>query len=210
MSLYIRKSSGRKSIYQICHYILGNHLVAKVYTKYVTKADIFDGGHRVPFVVRWPGKVKAGSEYSHLVSTVDFFATAADVVGAGERITPTEAEDSFSFLPALTGDQQAIRLSLIHHSIGGQFAIRRGKWKLCLCPGSGGWSAPRPNVALKDTSLPPVQLYDLESVGRNEQLVMLPELRSLTKRGTTNKVLDRLHASCAVPATAYAILFRPT
>jgi arylsulfatase A-like enzyme len=127
------------------------------------KADIFEGGHRVPFVVRWPGKVKAGSEYANLVSTVDFFATAADVVGAGARITPTEAEDSFSFLSALTGGGQATRPSLIHHSIGGQFAIRRGKWKLCLCPGSGGWSAPRPNVALKDLSLPPVQLYDLES-----------------------------------------------
>ena len=127
------------------------------------KADIFEGGHRVPFIVRWPGKVKAGSDYAGLVSTVDFFATAADIVDARAEIAPTEAEDSFSFLPALTGNEKAGRSTLIHHSIGGQFAIRRGKWKLCLCPGSGGWSAPRPNVAAKNKKLPPVQLYDLEA-----------------------------------------------
>jgi len=126
------------------------------------KADIFEGGHRVPFVVRWPGKVKAGGQSGQLVSTVDFFATAADIVGAGDKIADTEAEDSFSFLAALQGEEKAIRPSLIHHSIAGQFAIRRGKWKLSLCPGSGGWSAPRPRVALKDEKLPPVQLYDLE------------------------------------------------
>ena len=52
---------------------------------------------------------------------------------------------------------------MIHHSIGGQFAIRRGKWKLNLCPGSGGWSSPKPNVAVKNKNLPPVQLYDLDT-----------------------------------------------
>jgi arylsulfatase A len=127
------------------------------------KADIFEGGHRVPFVVRWPGKVKAGSECNRLVSSVDFFATVADVIGARGDIAAAAAEDSFSFVSELTGGEKAIRPSLIHHSIGGQFAIRRGEWKLCLCPGSGGWSAPRPNVALKDTRLPSVQLYDLVS-----------------------------------------------
>ena len=127
------------------------------------KADIFEGGHRVPFVVRWPGKVKANSEYNGLVSTVDFLATAADIIGARGDIKDNEAEDSFSFLSALKGSEQQTRQSLIHHSIAGQFAIRRGKWKLCLCPGSGGWSAPRPAQALKNKKLPPVQLFDLEA-----------------------------------------------
>lgn len=127
------------------------------------KADIFEGGHRVPFVVRWPGKVKAGSETDQLVSTVDFFATAADIVGAGDKISDNTAEDSFSFHHTLTGGDDAVRPFLIHHSIGGQFAIRRGKWKLCLCPGSGGWSAPRPAQALKSDKYPPVQLYDLDA-----------------------------------------------
>ena len=127
------------------------------------KADIFEGGHRVPFIVRWPGKVKANSQYKGLVSTVDFLATAADIIGAGGDIKPSEAEDSFSLLSALKGSEQQTRPSLIHHSIAGQFAIRRGKWKLCLCPGSGGWSAPRPAQALKNKKLPPVQLFDLEA-----------------------------------------------
>ena len=128
------------------------------------KADIFEGGHRVPFVVRWPAKVKAGTKNNSLVSTVDFFATAAQITGRLREIKPHFAEDSFSFLAGLEGNTLASeRPSLVHHSIAGSFAIRKGKWKLNLCPGSGGWSAPRPNVALKNKSLPSVQLYDLEA-----------------------------------------------
>ena len=125
------------------------------------KADIFEGGHRVPFLVRWPGHVESKSTCPQTVCTVDFFATAAEVIGAGDQIDAATAEDSFSFVPLLKGGSEATRPFLIHHSIAGQFAIRRGDWKLCLCPGSGGWSDPRPNVALKDKSLPPVQLFDL-------------------------------------------------
>ncbi|MCA9248717.1 MAG: arylsulfatase [Planctomycetales bacterium] len=127
------------------------------------KADIFEGGHRVPFLARWPGHVKPGSEYGQLVCSVDLFATAAEILGEAEAVGPAAAEDSFSFLSALEGDRAKTRESLIHHSIAGQFAISRGKWKLCLCPGSGGWSEPRPAQAVKDKSLPPVQLFDLDS-----------------------------------------------
>lgn len=125
------------------------------------KADIFEGGHRVPFIVRWPEQVKANTNTDVLVSTVDFFSTAADIVGSRKDIKDTEAEDSFSFLSVLKGQQKSIRPSLVHHSIAGQFALRQGKWKLNFCPGSGGWSAPRPNVALKDDKLHGIQLYDL-------------------------------------------------
>lgn len=127
------------------------------------KADLFEGGHRVPFVARWPAKVKAGSEHAGLVSTMDFFATAAAITESSDAVKPTFAEDSRSFLPALLGRSATSRETLVNHSIAGSFAIRKGKWKLCLCPGSGGWSAPRPNVALKNKKLPPVQLYDLEA-----------------------------------------------
>lgn len=125
------------------------------------KADIFEGGHRVPFLVRWPAQVKAKTISDTLVSTVDFFKTVAEITKSTEHITPNIAEDSFSFLPSLKGKKQAIRPFLIHHSIAGQFAIREGKWKLNLCPGSGGWSAPRPAVAMKDPKLPGIQLFDL-------------------------------------------------
>lgn len=127
------------------------------------KADIYEGGHRVPFIVRWPEKVKAGSSYDQTICTADIFATLADINGKLPTVPAEAAEDSFSFLPALTGQTQATRPFTIHHSINGSFAIRKGKWKLALCPGSGGWSDPRPNKALKDLSLPNVQLFDLEA-----------------------------------------------
>jgi arylsulfatase A-like enzyme len=122
------------------------------------KADLYEGGHRVPFLVRWPAKIKAGSVSDQLVGQIDFLATCAEVVGA---TLPVDAgEDSVSMLPALLGSATSpIRTSLITQSVNGSFAIRDGQWKLCLCPGSGGWSPPRPQ---DDTSgLPDVQLYDL-------------------------------------------------
>ena len=127
------------------------------------KADIFEGGHRTPFLVRWPDKVEAGSTSDQTICTTDLFATIAAVLGKSDSIPANAAEDSFSFLPALLGQAQAKqRPFTIHHSINGSFAIRRGKWKLALCPGSGGWSAPKPAAAKKNTKLATIQLYDLE------------------------------------------------
>lgn len=123
------------------------------------KADIYEGGHRVPFLVRWPGRVAAGASEARTVSTADVLATLAELLD----VTPREGSgvDSFSFAPALLGREQAPRPFTVHHSINGSFAIRKGRWKLCLCPGSGGWSAPRPEKAWADESLPRVQLFDL-------------------------------------------------
>ena len=125
------------------------------------KADIFEGGHRVPFLARWPKRVKPGSKTNQLVGQIDLLATAADIVGA--EIPDSAGEDSISFLSVLAGEaKQPVRDSIVSQSIGGQFAIRDHNWKLCLCPGSGGWSAPRPGR--HDLSqLPPVQLYDLSN-----------------------------------------------
>ena len=128
------------------------------------KADIYEGGHRVPFLVRWPARVSAGSSCDLTVCTTDYFATVADILGArGRKFPQNAAEDSFSFLAALGNPdlQTPTRPYTIHHSINGSFAIRKGPWKLCLCPGSGGWSSPRPAKALKDKSLPPIQLFHL-------------------------------------------------
>jgi arylsulfatase A len=67
--------------------------------------------------------------------------------------------------------EQPLREALVHHSINGRFAIRQGRWKLELCPGSGGWSAPRDPEANKQ-KLPPVQLYDLtQDIGEQRNLV---------------------------------------
>jgi len=123
------------------------------------KADIFDGGHRIPFLVRWPAQVKPNSHSAQLICLTDLMATVADLLG--EKLADNAGEDSVSFLPALLGkDTKPLREAVVHHSINGSFAIRQAHWKLELCPGSGGWSAPRPGQA--DTSaLPLVQLYDL-------------------------------------------------
>ena len=124
------------------------------------KADIFEGGHRVPFLARWPSRVKAGSRTTQLVGQIDLLATAAEIVGA--KVDRHAAEDSFSFLPVLLGENSKPgRASIVSQSIGGQFAIRDGNWKLCLCPGSGGWSAPRPGRA-DLASMPPIQLFNLK------------------------------------------------
>ena len=123
------------------------------------KADIHEGGHRIPLLARWPGHVRPGTSSDQLVGLTDLMATCAGAVGA--ELPDDAAEDSVSFLPVLEGRQGGhLRESLVHHSINGSFALRQGRWKLALCPGSGGWSFPRPGV--DDVSgLPDVQLFDL-------------------------------------------------
>ncbi len=124
------------------------------------KADLFEGGHRVPFFVRWPGKIAAGSSYPHLVGLHDFMATCADLLDI--ELPGAAGEDSVSLLPVLLGrTREPVRESLVNHSITGAFAIRKNSWKLLLCPGSGGWSEPKPGPAA--AKLPQVQLYHMET-----------------------------------------------
>ncbi len=133
------------------------------------KADIFEGGHRVPFIVRWPGKVGAGTKSTQLICLTDVLATVAEIVGA--PLSDNAAEDSISFLPTLQGKTSAGRDHLVSHSINGSFAIRKGPWKLLLCPDSGGWSQPRPGTPASK-SLPSRQLYNLdEDLGEQTNLI---------------------------------------
>jgi arylsulfatase A-like enzyme len=134
------------------------HYPSYIYRGY--KADIFEGGHRVPFMVRWPEKVPAGSTSAETICLTDLMATCADVTGA---VLPDNAgEDSVSILPVLSGKKLAhpLREATVHHSINGSFALRQGTWKLEMCPGSGGWGDPRPPKA-RELNLPKIQLYDL-------------------------------------------------
>ncbi len=125
------------------------------------KADIWDGGHHVPFFVRWPAKVKAGSQNDQLICHVDLMATCAEILKV--KLPENAGVDSMSFLPAMLGTENAtLRKSVVHHSINGRFAVREGRWKLCLCPGSGGWGKPGDADASKQ-GLPEVQLYDLST-----------------------------------------------
>ncbi len=123
------------------------------------KADLWEGGHRVPLLVRWPGRVQPGTTTDQLVGLVDLMATCAELVG--QELPDNAAEDSFSFLPVLLGTTTGpVRETLILHSISGKFAIREGPWKLLLTPGSGGWSRPSDPEAHRQ-GLPEIQLYNL-------------------------------------------------
>ncbi|MEY2880198.1 MAG: hypothetical protein RLZZ15_2578 [Verrucomicrobiota bacterium] len=123
------------------------------------KADIWDGGHRVPFFARWPGRIAAASTSAQLSCHVDLLATCAELLGA--TLPPNAGEDSVSILPALLGTARApLREAVVHHSIHGMFSIRQGPWKLEFCPGSGGWAAPL-DTAARQAGLPEIQLYNL-------------------------------------------------
>lgn len=93
------------------------------------KAQIHEGGHRVPFVVRWPGKVKPRSTCNETICLNDFMATAADILDV--KLPKDSAEDSYSILPVLTGKSTSLpnHPLVVNHDYGGRFAIRKGRWK---------------------------------------------------------------------------------
>ena len=125
-----------------------------------TKADLFEGGHRVPFIARWPAKVKAGATCDDVICLNDLMATAAEIVGA--KLPADAGEDSVSILPDLLGAAKGpVREAIVHASIDGSLSIRQGRWKLLRAPGSGGWSAPKGPKEV--AGLPKVQLYDLQA-----------------------------------------------
>jgi arylsulfatase A len=122
------------------------------------KADIYEGGHRVPLIVRWPRTIEAGRKTDALACLTDMYATLEEMTGRQKQTLG--GEDGYSLLPVFRGEPTSGRDTLISHSISGSFAIRQGAWKLCLCAGSGGWSDPREPAARKQ-GLPPMQLFNL-------------------------------------------------
>ena len=130
------------------------------------KFDLWDGGHRIPLLVRWPGVVKPKTVCGQLVCLTDFMATCAEVVQA--KLPDTAGEDSASLFGILKGKDAPVREALVNaaHCL----AIREGKWKLQVSPGSGGNSQPTDAMAEK-AGMPPVQLYDMsQDVGEQKNL----------------------------------------
>lgn len=127
------------------------------------KADLFDGGHRIPCAVRWPAKIKPHT-VNQTVCLTDFFATFATITDY--QLKDSEGEDSYNILPLLLNEKEGdvIREATVHHSINGDFTIRKGEWKLLLSPSSGGWSFPKPGTddeVIK--TLPLIQLYNMKT-----------------------------------------------
>ena len=111
--------------------------------------------------MRWPDGIQGGQVSKETVCLVDLMATCADIAGA--TLPDNVGEDSVSNLPLWQGRalDRSLREATIHHSVNGSFSIRKGKWKLEMCAGSGGWSYPRPGEECE--GLPPIQLYDLDA-----------------------------------------------
>ncbi|MGK0186727.1 MAG: arylsulfatase A [Verrucomicrobiales bacterium] len=117
------------------------------------KSDVWEGGHRIPFIVRWPGVVARGTVNDQLVHQADLLSTIASVLD--RPVADDMGEDSFSLLPLLKGLDAPVREHSISCSIQGLPSLRRGAWKLILGPGSGGWT--------KGNDDQPVQLYNLKA-----------------------------------------------
>ena len=148
------------------------------------KFGVWEGGHRVPMIVRWPGKVKAGSTSSQLIGNVDMLATFASVTG--QELDRKQQADSANMLPAFTDEpEEPIRdhLVLAPHK-GTHLSVRKGKWMYIPARGSGGFGGRKPgdhgfagppaasfvgsvNSDIKDGRIKPdapqAQLYDLEA-----------------------------------------------
>jgi arylsulfatase A len=123
------------------------------------KGDIYEGGHRIPFIVRWPGKVEPGSHSSFTTTLTNLIATCSDIVGV--ELNDVAGEDSQSILPQLLKDEKerVDAIPIVHHSSLGFYSIRKGPWKLIEKRGSGGFSEPQ--YIRPEEGKPIGQLYNL-------------------------------------------------
>lgn len=124
------------------------------------KADIYEGGHRVPFIAKWKGVIPEGHQSDETMCTTDLLATMAGLLN--KPLPNNIAEDSYNLWPAYLGKAESrIREATVHHSLYGVFAIRKGKWKYTAHLGSGGFSNPNTVEPKKDAA--PGTLYDMEN-----------------------------------------------
>lgn len=103
------------------------------------KSDLWEGGHRVPFIISWPNGIKTSRRNADLLCSTDFYATVVQLTGG--VLEEDQAEDSFSFYPTFSGKKnRQKRWSTLHHAIDGDFALRQGDYVYMDVNGSGGWS----------------------------------------------------------------------
>jgi arylsulfatase A len=146
------------------------------------KSDVWEGGHRVPFIVRWPSVVQPGSQSGQLVHQADLLATFAEVMESA--LPPDAGEDSFSMLPLWKGTDRPIRQHAVSCSINGIPSLRDGDWKLILGTGSGGWT--------KGGDTGRVQLYDLAAdLGETKNIADQHTRRVATMTGMMELLITR-------------------
>jgi arylsulfatase A-like enzyme len=161
------------------------------------KGDAYEGGHRIPFIVRWPGVFQAGLRSNQMINTTDIFATVASIVDF--KLKDTNARDSYDMLPAMLGTQdvkRSIRPYLLTQNFRGEFQIREGNWKYINHKGSGGNNYEED--FLKTYALPETapdaqgQLYNLlDDPGETTNLYF----KEAEKRKGLQKLLEELKSS---------------
>lgn len=156
-----------------------------------TKADIYEGGHRVPLIVSWPAVARRGVAATP-VELTDLFATLAEAMGVS--LPEHAAPDSFSFYDVLArADGRSARPFLVHHSLDGSFAVREGHWKYMEARGSGGFSSPQTIATGPGEAAG--QLYDLKTDPLETRNVIRSEQ---AKAGYFAELLDRIKAGDAL------------
>ena len=154
------------------------------------KSDIYEGGHHIPCLVQWPKVIKGNQPCNQTISLNDFMATFAKI--AGYQLADSEGEDSYNLLPLFENpaSKTIIREAIVYHSINGSFSIRKGKWKLEMTAGSGGWSFPKPGK--QEDDLPVIQLYNMENdIGETKNVeaenpLIVKEMTALLKQYVEN------------------------
>ena len=160
------------------------------------KRDGWEGGHRVPFIVRWPGVIPEGQVSAQMTNTTDIFATLASVIGYD--LADEDARDSFDMLPAMLGKQdpkKSIRPHLLTQSFRGEFQIRKGNWKYLDHKGSGGNGYEKgilKKYALEEKEPDaPGQLYNLETdPGETTNLFFKNEMKRKEMQALLKKLKD--------------------
>jgi len=162
------------------------------------KRDIYEGGHRLPFLVKWPGVVPPDSVCSALVSQIDLMATLAAVVGA--KLPTNAAEDSHDLLPLFKGDKAPVRETHVHNTFANTYAIRHGDWVLVDAKTGYGekidpkWDT-RHGYPAEDSQ--PAELYNIkEDIGQKNNLAAahpekVEELRTLLKKSNNKATPHR-------------------
>lgn len=151
------------------------------------KRDIYEGGHHVPFIMRWPGLTKAGSVCDALISQVDLMATFAAALGS--EIPAGQAFDSFNFLPYLKREAQPPRTQMVHNTHAEQYAFRDGDWLLINTPASQASPEWRKKHGYPDDAKQPVGLFNLkEDIGQRHNLAAEQPERVKEMRGLLEQV----------------------
>lgn len=153
------------------------------------KADIYEGGHRVPYIMQWPNGMAQNAFCDQTVCLSDFMGTIAELLG--DTLDETEGVDSVSNLSLWENPKgEAVREYTVHQSINGSLAIRNQEFKLEMCPGSGGWSYPMKHQITED--MPKFQLYDLKNdIGETTNVIdQYPEIYEKLRIALKENVLN--------------------